>query len=170
MVWITENLYICWPVLVTLLHCHILHCLLKKWHPDELKICHLHACAVELSSLLPLKGSQNLTTLAPRHMQLVPQLQTGCIIFSTDKKKLPPPLPLWRKKGITASPGVLVYQIKKFCQSCCSTSPTYVILTRRALTPSTSTHTDLENGREETSGTRGARMSLVCFRSVNIES
>ena len=148
-------------MLVTLLHCHILHCLLKRKHPDELNICHLHACAVELSSLLPLKGSQNLTTLAPRHMQLVPQLQTGCIIFSTDKKKLPPP-PLVEEEGDNCLPssGVPLYQIKKFCKSCCSTSPTYVILTRRALTPSTSTHTDLENGREETSGTRGARMSL----------
>ena len=38
---------------------------------------HLHASTVQLSSDLALEGSQNFSTLAPRHVQLVPKLEKG---------------------------------------------------------------------------------------------
>ena len=105
----TENLNIRRPVLVTLLHCHILHCLpsaivtlttlftnSKFANNSPIIAClsnaiilminlnptNLHAGTVQLPSDLPLEGSQNFAALPPRHVQLVPQLEGQKIILS----------------------------------------------------------------------------------------
>ena len=58
-----------------------------------------------------------------------------------------------------SSPSFCI-KLKSLAKVVISTSPTYVIRTRRISTPSRSTQTALEKGREETAGMREARMSL----------
>ena len=53
-------------------------------------------------------------------------------------------------------------KLKSLAKVVISTSPTYVIRTRRILTPANSTQTALEKGRVETAGMKEARMSLNC--------
>ena len=52
-------------------------------------------------------------------------------------------------------------KLKSLWKVVISTSPTYVILTRRIFTPSTFTQTALEKGRLETAGMREARTFLI---------
>ena len=66
----------------------------------------------------------------------------------------------WREFFWQSSPSCI--KLKSLSKVVISTSPTYVIRTMRISTPSTSTRTALENGREETAGMRGAKMFLIC--------